>query len=94
VCLSTEFVWSGPDWQNLSNPTTNMIGFNPGEALGENKKFLDEFAKGMSSGSINLYKGSIKFQDGTDFVKAGETATEQQIWYMPQLLAGMEGSSK
>jgi simple sugar transport system substrate-binding protein len=91
---TTEFVWSGPDWQNLSNPTTNMIGFNPGEALGENKKFLDEFAKGMSSGSINLYKGSIKFQDGTDFVKAGETATEQQIWYMPQLLAGMEGSSK
>lgn len=91
---TTEFIWSGPDWQNLSNPATNMIGFNSGQALGDNKKFLDEFAKGMSSGAINLYKGPIKFQDGTDFVKAGETATEQQIWYMPQLLAGMEGPSK
>ncbi|MBN8563357.1 MAG: BMP family ABC transporter substrate-binding protein [Leptolyngbya sp. UWPOB_LEPTO1] len=91
---TSEFVWSGPDWQNLTNPTAGMIGFNPGQALGENQKFLDEFVKGMSSGSINLYKGPIKFQDGTDFVKAGETATEQQIWYMPQLLAGMDGPSK
>ncbi|MCU0551845.1 MAG: BMP family ABC transporter substrate-binding protein [Leptolyngbya sp. Prado105] len=90
----SEFVWSGPDWQNLTNPTTNMIGFNPGQALGENKKFIDEFAKGMSDGSINLYKGPLKFQDGSDFLKAGETATDQQIWYMPQLLAGMEGPSK
>lgn len=92
--LASVFVWSGPDWQNLSNPVTEMIGFNAGQALGDNKKFLDEFIKGMSSGSINLYKGPVKFQDGTDFVKAGETATEQQIWYMPQLIAGMEGPSK
>ncbi|MEP0918205.1 BMP family ABC transporter substrate-binding protein [Leptolyngbya sp. DQ-M1] len=90
----SEFVWSGPDYQNLSAPSSGMIGFNVGQALGDNKKFLDEFAKGMADGSINLYKGPIKFQDGSDFVKAGATATEQQIWYMPQLLAGMEGPSK
>lgn len=91
---TNEFLWSGPDWKNLANPTTHIIGFKAGQALGDNQKFLDQFAQGMSSGSINLYKGPIKFQDGTDFVKAGETATEQQIWYMPQLLAGMEGPSK
>jgi simple sugar transport system substrate-binding protein len=91
---TSEFVWSGVDWQNLSNPTTNMIGFNFGNALGENKKFLEEFIKGMSTGTINLYKGSLKFQDGTEYVKAGAVATDQQIWYLPQLLAGMEGPSK
>ncbi|MER3478436.1 MAG: BMP family ABC transporter substrate-binding protein, partial [Leptolyngbya sp. ERB_1_2] len=90
----SEFVWSGPDWKNLSAPANGMIGFNAGQALGDNKKFLDEFIKGMGDGSINLYKGPIKYQDGTDFVKAGATATDQQIWYMPQLLAGMEGPSK
>lgn len=91
---TTEFVWSGPDYQNLSAPSNEMIGFNVGQALGDNKKFLDQLAKGMADGSINLYKGPIKFQDGSDFVKAGATATDQQIWYMPQLLAGMEGPSK
>jgi simple sugar transport system substrate-binding protein len=91
---STEFVWSGPDWQNLSAPKTAVVGFNMGEAMGENRKFMDEFIKGMSSGSINLYRGPLKFQDGSDFLKAGETATDQQIWYMPQLLAGMDGPSK
>lgn len=91
---TSEFVWSGVDWQNLSNPTANMIGFNYGNALGDNKKFLDEFVKGMSTGSINLYKGPLKLQDGTEYVKAGAVATDQQIWYMPQLFAGMEGPSK
>jgi simple sugar transport system substrate-binding protein len=72
-----------------------MIGFLPGKALGENKQYMDTFIKGLGDKSINLYKGSIKYQDGkTEFLKAGETATDQQIWYMPQLLAGMEGSSK
>ena len=91
---TSEFVWSGPDWQNLSNPTTDMIGFNPGNALGDRKQFLDQFIKGLSDGSINLYRGPINLQDGTVYVPAGQTATDQQIWYMPQLIAGMEGSSK
>lgn len=90
---TSTFSWLGPDWKNLNAPTS-MIGFNSGNALGDNKKFLDQFVAGLGDGSINLYKGPIKFQDGTDFVKEGQTATDQQIWYMPQLLAGMEGPSK
>ncbi|MBF2026042.1 MAG: BMP family ABC transporter substrate-binding protein [Oscillatoriales cyanobacterium C42_A2020_001] len=88
------FVWSGPDFANISDPQTNMIGFLKGKALGENEKFMDEFIKGMADGSINLFKGPINLQDGTTYVKAGETATDQQIWYLPQLLAGMTGPSK
>ncbi len=88
------FVWSGPDFANISDPQTDMIGFLKGKALGENEKFMDEFIKGMADGSINLFKGPINLQDGTTYVKAGETATDQQIWYLPQLLAGMTGPSK
>jgi len=92
--MPNEFVWSGPDFANLTNPKKGMIGFIEGPALGDNKKFLDQFIKGMSDGSINLYKGPLNFQDGTPYIKVGETATDQQIWYLPQLLAGMTGPSK
>ncbi len=90
-----EFIWGKPDWQNLNSPDTSSIGFIRGKALTEaNGKFLDEFIQGLGDKSVNLYQGSLKFQDGTEFIKAGETATPQQIWYMPQLLEGIQGSSK
>lgn len=91
---TSEFVWAAPDWKDINNPDTSPIGFEPGQALGEQKKFLDQFIQGLADGSINLYKGPIKFQDGTDYLKDGEVATPVQIWYLPQLLAGIEGASK
>ncbi|MBD2077521.1 BMP family ABC transporter substrate-binding protein [Phormidium sp. FACHB-592] len=91
--LTSEFVWLGPDWKDINSPDS-MIGFLPGNALGEQKATIDTFIKGLGDGSVNPYKGPLNFQDGSAYLKAGETATEQQIWYMPQLLAGMEGSSK
>ena len=91
--MPNEFVWLGPDWKDI-NGSTSKIGFVPGNALGENKKFIDQFITGLGDGSINPFKGPLNFQDGTPFLKAGETATDQQIWYLPQLLAGMEGPSK
>lgn len=90
-----EFIWGKPDWQNLNSVDTSSIGFIRGKALTEaNGKFLDEFVQGLGNKSINPYQGPLKFQDGTEFIKAGETATPQQIWYMPQLLEGIQGSSK
>ena len=91
--LTSEFVWLGPDWKDV-NSSDSMIGFLPGNALGEQKATIDTFVKGLGDGSVNPYKGPLKYQDGSEFLKAGETATDQQIWYMPQLLAGMEGPSK
>jgi simple sugar transport system substrate-binding protein len=35
----------------------------------------------------------LNLQDTTAYLKAGEKATDQQIWYLPQLLQGMEGQS-
>ncbi|OLP20011.1 BMP family ABC transporter substrate-binding protein [Leptolyngbya sp. 'hensonii'] len=87
-----EFVWFKPDWKDL-NGAESGVGFSFGQALGKNQQQVETFIKGLGDGSINLFQGPLKFQDGTDFLKAGETATPQQIWYMPQLLQGIDGLS-
>jgi simple sugar transport system substrate-binding protein len=70
------------------------VGFVKGPALGaEAATQLDGFIQGLGDGSINLFTGPLSFQDGTVYLKDGETATDLNIWYMPQLLEGMEGSS-
>ena len=89
----SSFVWAGPDWKDLNNPDTSPIGFEMGDALSDEAtdavtKFIDELANGL-----NLWTGPLNLQDGTVYLKDGETATDQQIWYLPQLLEGMEGQS-
>jgi simple sugar transport system substrate-binding protein len=90
----SEWEWVPPDWKDINNPDTSTVGFVAGPALSESAlKALDGFIKDIGSGKVNLFKGPLNFQDGTEFVKAGETATDKQIWYMGQLLEGMEGQS-
>jgi len=89
-----QFIWGDPDWKDLNNIDTSAVGFIRGKALADsNNQFLDELIQGLGNRSINLYQGPLKFQDGTDFIKAGETADPQKIWYMPQLLQGIQGAS-
>ncbi|HEU5089888.1 MAG TPA: BMP family ABC transporter substrate-binding protein, partial [Roseiflexaceae bacterium] len=41
--------WVAPDWSDLNNPDTSMIGFEKGSALSaDNQAKLDEFIKGMA----------------------------------------------
>ena len=89
------FVWAEPDWEDMNNPDTSAVGFVQGEALSEdNKALLNEFIEKLGDGSIDLYEGPLNYQDGSEFVAAGQTATSEQIWYMPQLLEGIDGSSE
>ncbi|HIP82451.1 MAG TPA: BMP family ABC transporter substrate-binding protein, partial [Desulfocapsa sulfexigens] len=55
---------------------------------------LAVFTKGLGDGSISLFSGPLNFQDKSVFLKKGETATDKQIWNLPQLLEGMVGASK
>lgn len=85
--------WSAPDWRDINNPDTSAIGFQRGRGLSaEASAKLDEFIKELGGG-LNLWMGPINFQDGAVFLKEGEAATDQQVWYLPQLLRGMEGQS-
>jgi simple sugar transport system substrate-binding protein len=87
------FTWLGPDWKDINSTATSTVGFLPGKALGDKQKNIDAFVKGLGDGSIDLYKGPLNYQNGSEFLKAGEKATDQKVWYMPQLLKGMEGPS-
>jgi simple sugar transport system substrate-binding protein len=87
--------WNGPNWADLNNPDTSHVGFIKGKALSEEEaKLVDQFTAGLADGSISLFKGPLNFQDGTVFLKEGETATDEQVWYLPQLLEGITGASK
>ncbi len=53
---------------------------------------MDKFV-GELSGGLKLWKGPLALQDGTSYLDAGQAATDQQVWYLPQLLQGMQGQS-
>lgn len=87
------FQWNGPDWKNINDPDTSAVGFNKGDGLSADASTkLDGFISELAGG-LNLWKGPLNLQDGTSYLADGEAATDLQIWYLPQLLEGMEGQS-
>ena len=87
--------WNGPDWKDINNPDTSAVGFQKGTALSPDAGAkVDALIKGLGDRSVALWKGPLNFQDGSSYLTAGESASDLKIWYMPQLLQGMEGSSK
>jgi Uncharacterized ABC-type transport system, periplasmic component/surface lipoprotein len=88
----SHFEWNGPDWKNINNPDTSAVGFNKGTLSTAASAGVDKLVAELAKG-LNLWKGPIVLQDGTAYLKSGEAATEKQIWYLPQLLQGMEGQS-
>lgn len=87
--------WNGPDWKNVNDPDTSAVGFEKGPALSADAGArLDALIEGMGAGSIVLWKGPLRLQDGSVYLQAGHVATDLQVWYVPQLLQGMEGPSK
>ena len=92
--FTQQWEWIAPDWNNINNPDTSIIGFMKGPALTpENAASLDDFTSKLASGSLQLFTGPLVFQDGSEFVAAGAVATDEQVWNTPQLLKGIEGQS-
>ncbi len=88
------FEWMPPNWDDINDIDTTAVGYlsGPGmkpEAEESLQSFIDELA-----GGLNLWTGPLNFQDGSTFLAEGETATEVEIWYLPQLLEGIEGRSE
>ena len=90
----SKWVWLEPDWKDINDPDSSTVGFVAGSALPASaKKELDAFIKDLGSGKINLFKGPLNYQDGSPFIKAGQSASDKQVWYMEQLLQGIDGQS-
>lgn len=87
--------WNPPNWADLTDNTKTSVGWVDGLGLSaESAEFLHTFIDGLASGEINVWSGPINLQDGSEYVAAGATATDEEIWYLPQLLQGMDGPSK
>jgi simple sugar transport system substrate-binding protein len=87
------FQWNSPDWNDINNPDTSAVGFVKGDGLSADASTkLDAFIAELAGG-LNLWKGPLNLQDKAEYLKDGEAATDLQIWYLPQLLEGMEGQS-
>lgn len=86
--------WLSPDWSDINNPDTSIVGYVKGPALSPSASAkLDKFITGLGKGSITLFQGPMYYQDGSLFLEKGKTAEDKDIWYMEQLLKGMEGQS-
>lgn len=92
--------WVPPVWEELNNKDVSPIGFIKGEGLSEEASAqLDEYIALLATGALGSdegytpWTGPIVLQDGTEYVAEGEVATQEQIWYLPQLLEGMVGDS-
>jgi simple sugar transport system substrate-binding protein len=91
--IKQDWQWLAPDWKDINNPDTSATGFVKGNALSADASAkVDQFIAELAGG-LNLWKGPLNLQDGTVYLKDGEVATDQQIWYLPQLVQGMEGQS-
>jgi simple sugar transport system substrate-binding protein len=92
--FKAQFTWDPPDWSNFNNPDTSPVGFRNGPALSSDAAAsLAQFQKGLGDGSINLFEGPLNWQNGSQFLAAGQKAADEQIWYEPQLLQGVIGAS-
>jgi simple sugar transport system substrate-binding protein len=90
----SKWLWLGPDWANINDTHTSTVGFAAGPALSDAvSQQLNAFTKDLGSGKLNLFTGPMYYQDGSIFLKDGETANDEKIWYMEQLLKGMKGQS-
>jgi basic membrane lipoprotein Med (substrate-binding protein (PBP1-ABC) superfamily) len=86
--------WNPPIWDALTDNTQTHVGWINGPGMASDLQVnLDSFIAGLASGDINVWTGPINLQDGSEYVGAGAAATDDEIWYLPQLLAGMEGPS-
>jgi simple sugar transport system substrate-binding protein len=97
------WIWEPPSWEDINDLDVSAMGFVKGPALSEDDAVsLDAFIAEMSAfvsdpanlDHIFLWEGPLNYQDGTEFLPEGEFAEPLEIWYMPQLLEGMIGTSE
>ena len=84
--------WNAPYWEDLTDNTKTNAGWVMGTGLTDDMKAdLEDFIGKLASGEVNVWEGPLNLQDGTEYIADGKAATDAEIWYLPQLLEGMEG---
>ncbi len=90
--FTSTWSWFEPDWDDINDLDSSVVGFFQGDGLSaDNASSLDTFIAGLADGSIELYEGPLNWQDGSQFLGAGDVATDFQIWYSEQCVEGIVG---
>jgi simple sugar transport system substrate-binding protein len=88
------WVWADPYWADINDHDRSPVGYRFGDALTEDEiTILEEYIDDLGTGNAKLFVGPLNLQDGTEYLADGQEATDDEIWYLPQLLEGMEGAS-
>lgn len=96
------WVWLPPTWNSIYEPDETLVGFHPGGALSRGAErnlntFVDELIDYADNPfvptSFPLWQGPLFLQDGTLLAEEGELVNVLDVWYLPQLLDGMNGPS-
>lgn len=101
--------WVGPDWSDINNLDTSIVGFIKGDGLSEeDATALDAFIAELAAfagdeanaNAFSLWAGPLSYQDGTEIAAEGAALPAMaamdeapSVWYLEQLLSGMEGAS-
>ncbi len=94
--------WAAPNWTYFDDPTQTPIGFVTGAAFPEEQTdHLQAFIHDMAEYTANpfvptsfpVWQGPLRLQDGTILAAEDELVNVLDVWYLPQLLEGMDGES-
>ena len=84
--------WLSPNYDDLTDLDTSHVGWVDGPGLSaEASTAVADLAAGIGDGSIELFAGPLVLADGSEYVAEGEVATDEQVWYFPDLLEGIDG---
>jgi len=94
--------WMPPEWNRFGSQGVSPVSFVVGGAfpVGQRTRLrsfifsLQDYATNeLVPASFPLWQGVIRLQDGTIFANEDELVNLLDVWYLPQLLEGMEGES-
>ncbi|MEM6528500.1 MAG: BMP family ABC transporter substrate-binding protein [Chloroflexota bacterium] len=97
-----EWDWLAPNWDAFDEVAETPVGFVTGGAFPEEfEDELTEFLTEMEDYTRNpfvpvsfpLWQGLLRLQDGTLLADDEELVNLLDVWYLTQLLEGMEGES-
>ena len=75
-----EWIWAGPNWEDMNDKDSSMIGWKMGDGLSETEQGeLGSFMSLLASDQLNLFTGPLNFQDGSVYLADGVEATDSEI---------------
>jgi simple sugar transport system substrate-binding protein len=82
--------WNAANYDALTDPHSTSVGWVNGEGLSADAAAdLGDFIAKLATGTFSVWTGPINLIDGSSYIADGATATDDEIWYLPQLLEGM-----